>query len=177
MSAGKKQRKSVTIDADVAIRAGSIRNPNPKCEVFRNLLALLRQRRCTFASNVQLSKEWKKYASEYAVLWLTDMVANDLYVLIPLSTSDHLMDRVLARCQSSGETRAIQKDYHLVATAIQVDRIIFSCDDKARKPLCRIAKDVTQLKSLSWANPNTQGSNCLSWVRAGMSAHTFRLGT
>lgn len=82
---------------------------------------------------------------------------------------------ILEAAGNDEEQRALAKDLHLVAAALNMDKIIISSDRRARNLFRRVARKVPEVGEISWASPLVD-DGLLDWLESGnQPGSPFRL--
>lgn len=125
----------------------------------------------------EISKEWRKHASQFAIEWWSSMVAAKKVDYIRLDEWTDLWAEIEA-CASRkgiiaiGQLPGMQKDFHLIRAALQTDKTIISRDNKARNPYSRACARVQQLRDILWMDVSSD--KVAEWIQGGALLATAR---
>lgn len=169
--------KYLVIDASVGRAAGGVDAKAPLSVHCRDFLKAVLDicHRATFSA--ALLNEWKKHRSMYAGQWLTAMFARKKVHVKTALSEPELEQRLGNATRSNAELEALQKDMHLVLSALAGDRTVISLDNKMRNILGRLAEREGILRDLLWVHPGEMERDVIEWLRAGCPAtEVWRLG-
>jgi len=166
----KRNRKQLVLDASIA--AGSNDQMyNPAVDVPGN-----RNRSCLQAVwdeehvaifNNELQREWRTHASPFAVAWLRKMTQKSRVVVEEGHTFYALL-KPTRDCQpSEGHRAAIEKDFHLIQSALATGQLIVSNEVRFPRYVAVACDSVPELLSLHYGNPALEGEVCRLWIKAG----------
>lgn len=169
---------AIVVDVSVARSAGTSGKPEP--QACRRALAALLDSGHRVAMSAEVFGEWMKlakikggisrpYASNVAIQWLTNMRSSGRVDDIVLKTNSELRQRVMHGLQSKKQilssVRPIDKDFHLVETAMQSDKRVLSVDQKMFNHLGNLQEIANEVCAVMWVNP----INALAeeWLKVG----------
>ena len=166
--AKKRASRRLVIDADVALSAGGIHSIHPTCSQCRALLRAVLKICHRVVMTEPIRREWRRHASRFSKRWLVSMTKRDK-VVEPKGPCEYprLRRRLASLVPKPAGLAAMQKDLHLVEAAIATDRVVISCDDKARGAFRRTAADIGALRSVAWVNPTETPGKVLKWLDKG----------
>ncbi len=96
-------------------------------------------------------------------------------VILAESIQDDGFRLRLLRLASSESVRSeMEKDAHLIETAIQHDRIVLSRDEAMRQILREIAAEIREVAQILWANPEREDDGVLVWLEGGARVEAAR---
>lgn len=101
----------------------------------------------------EIRYEWDQHQSGFARRWRLSMVAKKKVEFVSSPQDTPLRQRLMQFVDHARDQAEIEKDRHLVETALRADRCILSLDEKARAYLRELAGEHPELKTLAWANP------------------------
>lgn len=147
MSKQSKQSRLLAIDASVLRSAGIKEGHSSHCAALLTLVLDIGHR-AAFSSEIKA--EWDKHQSRLAIKWRTAMVARKQ--IIPLNAQalqgrqQAITARIAAHASLSGPDRfALEKDAHMLAAAVEADRVIVTGDR-----ILKILTDSSLGLSLEW---------------------------
>lgn len=122
-----KQSRLLAIDASVLRSAGSKEGHSSHCAaLLTSILEICH--RATFSSEIKA--EWDKHQSRFSVKWRAAMVARKKMVAVSIQTrQDWLLEQIeLTPGLSEPDRTALKKDAHMLASAMDADRVIVTGD-------------------------------------------------
>jgi hypothetical protein len=105
--------------------------------------------------------EWQRHRSRFANRWLNQMFGRKKVVRLE-NPEEAGLEQSVATLPSPQRECAF-KDIHLVAAAMSSDRIIVSCDERAREVFSSLVEPAS-LRQVSWANPERDTAAVLGWL-------------
>lgn len=179
-----KNSKRLVIDASVLRASGdeSATYPTSKnCHQFlKNVLDICHQAVLTR----DLEIEWDKHNSRFAQAWRGKMERRKKLISIKLLKDSDLRAKiyltdVILTDLTDNQRSDVKKDIRLIEAALATDKIVISLDDNtARKYFTRAAKevkDLSELKVITWVNPDKPKENAIEWLRQGANPDVERL--
>jgi hypothetical protein len=164
MHVATKNPKLLVLDTVVLQRAGTSENLEAKrCYVFLQEIYNLRHK---LVRTPEMTKEWQAHKTMIALGWLARMTANELVVEREDQEWPELRKALEELPENKGQKGA-NKDAFLVEAAWQADRVLLSCDEKARRAFCNLSERVPKLRSLQWCNPERH-ADAARWLRDGL---------
>jgi hypothetical protein len=174
MSAHKrKTSKAIVVDASVLRSAGLTENPTSRLcrEALQTMLDYCH--RAAFSGDV--AAEWRTHASRFSVGWLSAMAARKKLVRVDEPVpAENVRDALRASIASPAEWDAVEKDFHLLVTALATDRTVLTQDEKLRHILHAAAHEVIDLRRLVFANPAAAHEAVAEWLNRGAPADKER---
>lgn len=152
----------IVIDADVARAAGI--TDHPRSSRCRALLDTIARKKHVFAASQQLRAEWHEHQSAYSAKWLANMVARKLVDFVGPVDCSEVEAAIRLALQDPGLRDAAIKDSHLVAGALQAERVLASMDTAARENFVVVAATMGRIRKLVWLNPECDSRDWLSWL-------------
>ena len=105
------------------------------------------------------TRQWQLYASRYAVGWLTRMQSQ----------------RKIRWINLSHEKEEVSEDRHLIDLALHTDHRVVSRDKRARGRFSKLARQVDELRTIFWLNPDQM--DVPDWLcRGAPEEDAYRLG-
>ena len=163
-------RKRLIIDANVLRSAGGENATHPTSKHCREILEAVLSICHKACISADLEVEWDKHQSKYAKIWRTAMTSRRKLIRINLLPREELLQQIVAFYQDLETSQiilAVEKDFHLVAAAIETDWIIISLDNKMRDILANICDHTPPLTRIMWVDPNE--ADIIDWLRQGAS--------
>jgi hypothetical protein len=117
--------------------------------------------------NSQLQREWRDHASPSALTWLQRMIQKSR-TLVEEGIEFSVLQEPACACQASEEQRAaLQKDFHLVQSALATGQLIVSNETRFPRHVVAACASVQDLLLLHYGNPAIEGEACRLWIKAG----------
>lgn len=166
---------AIVVDVSVARSAGVSGKPEPEA-CRRSLLALMEYNH-RLVMNQAIREEWFKlrpehqtpYASLFAQRWLVEMQQRGRVQEVPLAINSMLRQRCVNALRedrrTSGAVAAVEKDFHLVETALQVDRRVISLDMRIVNHLAQLKESVNEICPVMWVHPVNHHAEM--WLQEG----------
>lgn len=166
MTAGG-ERRVLVIDASVLHGAGSAETQSEHAAKLRDFLQMVLVICHRSGITLELGEEWRQHCSPYAGAWQTAMArAGKRPALGP--GPDSARQRALDAAPDEHVRAIMAKDWHLVEAALQADKVIVSCDDRARFHYSAAAAVVADLRQLTWVSLNRcDMAEIEQWLHAG----------
>jgi predicted nucleic acid-binding protein len=164
--------KRIVLDASVARCAGSGSIPGRRRAVFSAVEA-----RHSVVFSEECLAEWKEHEGDFARGWRARMVARRRVLFLESCLDERLREKLAEAATSQTRRRAIVKDAHLLEAAREADRIVVSLDEEARGLFRDAAVHVTEIRSVTWANPENHEEGVVDWLHGGARRdHARELG-
>lgn len=167
-----QEERRLVVDCDVATGAGL--NENPRSQICRGTLEAIRKARHHVYLSPQLYGEWLGHLSpregrgaSYGLGWMVEMIRTEFLHELPEQPDSGIATAVEQLPLSDEKREAMQKDVHLVETALLYDHIIISCDEKAYRLFFDAAERLPRIQLLMWFNPERKEDSCADWFIAG----------
>lgn len=156
------------MDASVAARAGSTRNPTiPQNHACREILSEILSVCHRVVLTDSISKEWKRHQFSFFQAWLTNMTSREKVVRVDADEHKNpLRDELRAAIGDQAKLAEALKDAPLLEAALAADRIVISVDERARAIMSVVARSNARLKSVIWVNPE-RDRNVVDWIKQG----------
>jgi hypothetical protein len=87
--------------------------------------------------------------------------------LLETSASKELFEGIRLAAKQDSDAKTMLKDIHLVNAALATDRFVVSMDQKSRTLFDAATEVVTELKRVSWVNPEREQDDPISWLKNG----------
>lgn len=167
----------LVIDASVASSAGTEGALDTLSVICRDLLIAIRSKHRVLVMAREISAEWLKHASPFAIKWWRIMVTENKVAYIRLDEWADVWVEIEACTSGKGmiakeQLRGMQKDFHLIRAALQTDKTIISRDNKARRPYSLACASVEQLRDILWMD--AQSDRVVEWIQGGALLATAR---
>jgi hypothetical protein len=117
-----------------------------------------------FKSRSQHREPYSPYASNYAFRWFYNMRSKRRVEWVELTDTVDIRVRVLFAAEPQNR-ELIEKDLHLVETALASDKRVISLDGNARLHFHDLGSSVAELCDILWLNP--RNSNVPQWLEDG----------
>ena len=123
----------------------------------------------------ELSEEWEENQSKFAATWLRSMIARKRFDYVNPPVNQALRDEIEGTAISENEIEDMQKDFHLLEAAREIDHTIISLDETVRGLFARAAQHVGEIRDIVWVNPErTAGEEPLVWLQNGAPPEEHR---
>lgn len=163
------------VDASVAHAAGDV-SLHPTSKQCRETLLALSDFSAVFCPN--LKAEWRKHESAFARAWKIKMIQEGKAKFFD---DDQIISR-FKRFIDDADTdvhakNAMDKDAHLVSSALSNDKIVVALDEKVRRLFSRHCLSFKGVRKILWSNPIRAEDNTIGWLRAGAKreeVHTLK---
>lgn len=175
----KWNSKQLVLDASVALGSNDLMF-NPAGDVAgdrnRKCLQAVWEEEHVAIFNRQLQREWRNHASRYAVDWLQNMTRKGRTLLVEGEAFARLIEPA-CQCQASdAQTMALEKDFHLVQSALATGQSILSNETRFPRHVANACPTVPELRELHFGGPVVEGETCRLWIKAGADKeHTRRI--
>jgi predicted nucleic acid-binding protein len=139
-----KQSRLLAIDASVLRSAGAKEGHSSHCAALLSSVLEICHR-TAFSSEIKV--EWDKHQSRFSIKWRASMVARKKMVPVSIQgRQSALMGQIEAQPGMSMQDRAaLKKDAHMLASAMEADRVIVTGDQNLKN-----LADGTLGLSLEW---------------------------
>jgi len=169
---------AIVVDTSVARSAGTSGKPLP--EACRKVLAAIYNYDHKVAISKSVHAEWMKpiqgrdgqrrsYASLIAIQWLKDMQSAGRVENVILEVNSALRQRALQGLKSNPQVSSsagpVEKDFHLVETALLSNNRVISLDARMFHHLGNLQEIANEVCAVMWVNPVQQ--NAADWLEAG----------
>ncbi len=166
----KWNSKRLVLDASLAFGSNDLMF-NPVGDVAgdrnRKCLQAVWEEEHVAVFNQQLQREWRTHASPYATLWLQNMTRKGRTLVAEGEVFSILMEPA-CRCQTSDTQRAaLEKDFHLVQSALATGQLILSNETRFPRYIANACATVLELLELNIGCPAIEGEVCRLWIKAG----------
>lgn len=168
----------VIVDTSIARACGIGNPPAPQCmdalDAFLARASLKGDLRVGISNNLRI--EWNRHASDYAVRWLSRMIAKKLHkVCDAVWVGERSLLEAAERQLSAAKYKEVLKDTHVVSMAMGSSQRVISLDVAQRRLLLELKDALPALKALHWAVPTVHPTP--QWLGAGApDDHAIRLG-
>lgn len=122
-----KQSRLMAIDASVLRSAGAKEGHSSHCAAL--LMSILEIcHRAAFSAEIKV--EWDKHQSRFSVKWRASMVARKKMIPLSVETRQNLLMAQIEENPylSQSDRVALKKDAHMLASAMESDRVIVTGD-------------------------------------------------
>ena len=165
---------AIVVDTCIA-RAAGTRSGDVTALLCCDVLDNIKTNGHSLAMSKLLYDEWMKnksgvgghhktYASRYAITWFADMQTRGRVKWYALDIDKEL--RPVVTCAAVPETRrAIEKDLHVLETALEADKRVMSIERRLPNHLRQLCAHVPQIHEILWLNPNVHSA--VQWLTNG----------
>jgi hypothetical protein len=150
------KHRVIVVDTSVARACGIGSPPAPQCMEALDALLLRASQKGDLRVGLsnELRIEWNRHASNFAVRWLSTMIAKKLHKVCstPWEGERRLIDTAAHRLTPT-KFKAVLKDTHIVCMAMGSSQRVISLDVAQRRLLSELKDDLPALTRLHWAVP------------------------
>lgn len=158
--------KRLVIDTDVARAAGGEEAVHPTSKNCRDFLLAMRETSHKLVLTPEISEEWKRHQSRFSRGWLVSMFARRRVLQIePVARLD--LRQQVANVANESKRQAVLKDFHLIEAALDTDRTVISKDEIVRARLKIACRNVGEIRSIVWVNPDRAEETPIPWLQNG----------
>ena len=170
-----RDSKRLVIDTDVAQASGDEDATDPRAINCREFLKVVRSQNHRIVMTREISDEWKRHQSRFALEWRVSMDARRKIDRINPSENEELQDKVTNTASDEDEIETIQKDFHLLQAALATDQTIISLDESIRGLFKRASQQVGEIRNIIWVNPDrTAVEHPIPWLQNGAPPEPHR---
>lgn len=164
------------IDASVAGAAGTSEHPcATRCRRFLDCFRSETNHQIVLTP--ETIQEWKRHQTKFARTFLKSMFSKNCWVDLKDCANPHLRRRIARTRWTDTQRLAVEKDTHLVESAMKSNASIASLDEIARGLFRIVGRAYKPCAELVWANPDTEHDAVLRWIRGeAPAAPNWRLG-
>jgi len=145
--------KVVVIDSCVAIGASRTKSPSSRSRQVLQGIISADHKVCWSKA---LRKEWTENQANFALQWLSTMVAKKKFIFLKDEDIDQnpaLAEGIERKLKKKSEKEAANKDAFLINMALKADRVVFSYDDVARNLFIIVSEGYNEPEKAMWINP------------------------
>jgi hypothetical protein len=162
--------KRLVIDTNVARNAGGEESVYPDSKNCRDfLLEVSSATSHQVLFNSEMKEEWNKHQSSFSRKWRVKMVETRRLIEIADEYQESLQAKTyIKNLPENYEGRnAMMKDCFLLDLAIMHDKIVISCDERARNLFRKISTEIPKIKEVNWINPVKIEETPIEWLKQG----------
>jgi hypothetical protein len=148
---------------------------HPAAKLCRDFLLCLKSFDHRIVLSATLREEWNEHQSVFARGWRASMVAAKRVKLTNDVVIPSLREGVVRLIAGQRDRADALKDCHLIEAASEADRSVVSVDERARGLFSSVARELPQVRTTLWANPEIPAEDACEWLRAGAGYETRRL--
>jgi hypothetical protein len=164
--------KRLVIDASIAGAAG--RTDHPVSKACRDFLEDVRTICHRVVMTREISDEWNRHQSRFAVSWRSSMFARKKVVRAEVAPNEILRTSIQNSGLTENECAAALKDTHLIEASMENDFRVVSLDEAARAIFRKAAPRVVLLRPVLWANPAKEEDRIIEWLEGGAKDEEVR---
>jgi len=170
-----RNSKQLVIDTDVAQASGDEDATDPRAINCRDFLKEVRFQDHRVVMTREISEEWKRHQSRFALEWRVSMDARRRIDRINPPEDEELRDKVTVTATDEDEIEAMQKDFHLLQAALATDQTIISLDETVRGLFKQASQRVGKIRGINWVNPDrTAEEQPIAWLQNGAPPESHR---
>jgi hypothetical protein len=165
--------KKLVIDTSVLVSMGRGRSVDPSAICCSKFLKAVKEICHKFVETEDIINELDRQRLEVinkqsCLTWLQEMKSLRKLIKGKGVRCNELRREIGSKFANDAENgRAVLKDIFLVEAAIKFDKIIFSCDDKARNHFNELSKNCRKIEKISWLNPCNNIDEIIVWLKSG----------
>ncbi len=169
-----KSSRCLVIDASVIHSSGGEKAVHPTSKHCRDFLQATLKICHRVVLTEDISKEWKRHQSKFAMQWRVSMFARKKLVSVTVSSNEVLHNKIERVAFDDKSRKAMLKDMLLIEAAMATDRVIVSLDEIVRNLFGMAATSIGELRAIVWVNPDKTDEECISWLERGAKAEKKR---
>ena len=170
-----RDSKRLVIDTDVAQASGDEDATDPRAINCRDFLKEVRSQDHRVVMTREISDEWKRHQSRFALEWRVSIDARRRIDRIDPPEDEELQNKVTNTTNDKNEIEALRKDFHLLQAALATDQTIISLDETVRRLFKRASQQVGEIRNIIWVNPNrTTEEQPITWLQNGAPPEPHR---
>ena len=170
-----RNSKQLVIDTDVAQASGDEDATDPRAINCRDFLKEVRSQDHRVVMTREISEEWKRHQSRFALEWRVSMDARRRIDRINPPEDEELRDKVTVTATDEDEIEAMQKDFHLLQAALATDQTIISLDETVRQLFKQASQQVGEIRNIIWVNPDrATEEQPITWLQNGAPPEPHR---
>lgn len=170
-----RDSKRLVIDTDVAQASGDEDATDPRAINCRDFLKEVRSQNHWVVMTREISDEWKRHQSRFALEWRVSMDARRRIDRIDPPEDKELQDKVTNTGSDEDEIEAMEKDFHLLQAALATDQTIISLDETVRGLFKRASQQIGEIRGIIWVNPDrTVEEQPITWLQNGAPPEAHR---
>ncbi|MYA70527.1 hypothetical protein F4009_17405 [Candidatus Poribacteria bacterium] len=170
-----RNSKRLVIDTDVAQASGDEDATDPRAINCRDFLKEVRSQDHRVVMTREISDEWKRHRSGFALEWRVSMDARRRIDRIKPPENKELRDKVTVTASDEDEIEAMQKDFHLLQAALATDQTVISLDETGRQLFKRASQQVGEIRNIIWVNPDrATEEQPITWLQNGAPPEPHR---
>ena len=163
------------IDTDVAQASGDEDATDPRAIHCRDFLKTVRLQDQTMVMTKEISDEWKRHRSRFALEWRVSMDARRKIDRIDPPEYADIRDKVTNTANKTDEIELMEKDFHLLQAALATDQTVISLDETVRGLFKQASQQVGEIRNIIWVNPDkTTEEQPILWLQNGAPPETPR---
>lgn len=163
-----RDSKRLVIDTDVAQASGDEDATDPRAINCRDFLKEVRSQDHRVVMTREISDEWKRHQSRFALEWRVSMDARRRVDRIDPPEDEELQTKITTATNNENEIEALRKDFHLLQAALTTDQTIISLDETVRQLFKRASQQVGEIRDIIWVNPDmTTAEQPITWLQNG----------
>ena len=170
-----RDSKRLVIDTDVVQSSGNEDATDPRAIHCRDFLKEVRSQDHRVVITREISDEWKRHQSRFALEWRVSMDARKKIDRINPPEDEELQDKITNTASDEDEIEALRKDFHLLQAALATDQTITSLDETIRRLFKRASQQVGEIRNIIWVNPErTAAEHPITWLQNGAPPEAHR---
>lgn len=166
--------KRLVIDANVA-RASGAKATDGEAKHCRDFLQKVSSLSYRIMMTPEISTEWKKRQSPFALRWRSAMARNNKVCSVNSPADKDLRKKIKDTAEQENQIPVMRKDFHLLEAARISDQTIISLERRVRRHFAYVAQHVDEIRNIVWVNPNrTEEEEPLVWLQNGAPSEECR---
>ena len=170
-----RDSKRLVIDTDVAQASGDEDATDPRAINCRDFLKEVRSQEHRVVMTREISDEWKRHQSRFALEWRVSMDARRKIDRINPPEYEDTQAKVTNTASDEDEIEVMEKDFHLLQAALATDQTIISLDETVRQLFKQASQQVGEIRDIIWVNPDrTAEEQPITWLQNGAPPEPHR---
>ena len=170
-----RDSKRLVIDTDVAQASGDEDATDPRAINCRDFLKEVRSQDHRVVMTREISDEWKRHQSRFALEWRVSMDARRKIDRINPPEYADIQAKVTNTASEEDKIEVMEKDFHLLQAALATDQTIISLDETIRELFKRASQSVGEIRDIIWINPDrTAEEHPIAWLQNGAPREPHR---
>ena len=169
-----RDSKQLVIDTDVAQASGDEDATDLRAINCRDFLKAVRTQGHRVVMTREISNEWKRHQSHFALEWRVSMDARRKIDRINSPEDEAFRDKVTNTANDADEIEAMQKDLHLLQAALATDQTVISLDETVRGLFKQASQQVGEIRDIIWVNPDRAEEQPILWLQNGAPPESYR---
>lgn len=169
-----RDSKRLVIDTDVAQASGDEDATDQRSINCRDFLKGVRSQEHRVVMTREISDDWKRHQSRFALEWRVSMDARRKIDRINPPEYEEIQAKVTNTASDEDEIEVMEKDFHLLQAALATDQTIISLDETIRGLFKQASQQVGEIRDIIWVNPDRTEEQPIAWLQNGAPPEPHR---